>query len=217
MSQGKKPTILLIEADASLRRLITLGLQHRGMCVIEASAPTCVPSLDVQQLDMLVLDVDSGVRSNWSLVEEAHTHPHFADVPVVVLSWECLVPNNLYTSSLSTAIAPAQMTCLTKPFDARTLHATIEQLLCARAAREAAIAARAEEMLLATYSAHAAPSVWPIVTAIGVLVAVIGVMLQIAITVVGILIVIVALLLWTLGTKPEQGMGARHFLANAEP
>jgi hypothetical protein len=72
-------------------------------------------------------------------------------------------------------------------------------------------------MLLATYSAHAAPSVWPIVTAIGVLVAVIGVMLQIAITVVGILIVIVALLLWTLGTKPEQGMGARHFLANAEP
>ena len=57
-------------------------------------------------------------------------------------------------------------------------------------------------MLLASYSAQAAPSIWPIVTAAGVLLVFIGMMLQIAVTVAGILLVMVALLLWTLGTKP---------------
>jgi hypothetical protein len=94
------------------------------------------------------------------------------------------------------------MTCLTKPFDARVLQATIEQLLAVRADKEAAAIAKAEEVLLASYSTQAAPSIWPIVTAAGVLLVFIGMMLQIAITVAGILIVMIALLLWTLGTKP---------------
>src|ERR1051326_8462255 len=56
--QGKKPVILLIEADDALRRLIGLGLQHRNMHVIEASAAEQVPTLNVEHLDMLVLDLD---------------------------------------------------------------------------------------------------------------------------------------------------------------
>lgn len=202
MLQGKKPTILLIETDASLRRLITLGLQQHGIHVIEASSPASVASLDIPELDMLVLDIDNGARSDWSPVEAAQRYPHFTDVPTVVLSWECLIPANLHTATLSTTTAPAQVTCLTKPFDARVLHATVEQILAVRAAREAAAIARAEEMLLATYSVQVAPSIWPIVTAAGVLLVFIGMMLQIAVTVAGILIVMIALLLWTLGTKP---------------
>ncbi len=206
MSQAKKPTVLLIEAEASLRRLITLGLQQHGMHVIEASSPTSVACLDVPELDMLVLDVDRGVHSDWSLVEAAQRYPHFTEVPTIVLSWECLIPAHLHTATLSTTTALAQMMCLTKPFDARVLHATVEHLLTTRAASEAAAAARAEEVLLAAYSTQAAPSIWPIVTAAGVLLVFIGMMLQIAVTVAGILIVMVALLLWTLGTKPEQEM-----------
>ena len=37
-------TVLLIEADRSLRRLLVLGLQYRGMHIIEASSPTNLPS-----------------------------------------------------------------------------------------------------------------------------------------------------------------------------
>jgi DNA-binding response OmpR family regulator len=206
MSQGKKSTILLVEADASLRRLIALGLQHRGVHVIEVSSAEHVSSLGIQSLDLLILDIDGGLHSDWSLVEAAQSHPYFTDVPTIVVSWDCLVPGNSPMLTRTTAATLTQVTCLTKPFDARTLYATIEQILTARAAREAAAVAKAEEMLLATYSAHASPSIWPIITAAGVLLTFIGMMLQIAVTIVGLLIVIVALLLWTLGTKPEREM-----------
>jgi DNA-binding response OmpR family regulator len=206
MSQGKKPTILLIEADASLRRLIALGLQHRGVHVIEVSSAEHVSSLGIQSLDLLILDIDGGLHSDWSLVEAAQSHPYFTDVPAIVLSWDCLVPSNSAMLTRTSATTLTQVTCLTKPFDARTLYATIEQILAARAAREAAAVAKAEEMLLATYSAQASPSIWPIITAAGVLLTFIGMMLQIAVTIVGLLIVIIALLLWTLGTKPGREM-----------
>jgi DNA-binding response OmpR family regulator len=206
MSQGKKPTILLLEADASLRRLIALGLQHRGVHVIEVSSAEHVSSLGIQSLDLLILDIDGGLHSDWSLVEAAQSHPYFTDVPAIVLSWDCLVPSNSAMLTRTSATTLTQVTCLTKPFDARTLYATIEQILAARAAREAAAVAKAEEMLLATYSAQASPSIWPIITAAGVLLTFIGMMLQIAVTIVGLLIVIIALLLWTLGTKPGREM-----------
>ena len=56
------------------------------------------------------------------------------------------------------------------------------------------------------------PSIWPLVTAAGLLLAFTGLMIQITITALGLLIVIVALLWWTLGSKSEQkplpvGMG----------
>jgi DNA-binding response OmpR family regulator len=206
MSQGKKPTILLLEADASLRRLIALGLLHRSVHVIEVSSAEHVSSLGIQSLDLLILDIDGGLHSDWSLVEAAQSHPYFTDVPAIVLSWDCLVPSNSAMLTRTSATTLTQVTCLTKPFDARTLYATIEQILAARAAREAAAVAKAEEMLLATYSAQASPSIWPIITAAGVLLTFIGMMLQIAVTIVGLLIVIIALLLWTLGTKPGREM-----------
>jgi DNA-binding response OmpR family regulator len=202
MLPGKKSTVLLVEADVSLRRLITLGLQQHNIHVIEASSPTSVASLDIPELDMLVLDIDAGGRSDWSLIDAAQQYPHFTDVPTVVLSWECLIPVHLHAAPLSAMTTAGQMTCLTKPFDARVLHTTIEQLLAIRAAREADAIVKAEEVLLASYSVQTAPSIWPIITAAGVLLVFIGIMLQIAVTVAGILIVMIALLLWTLGTKP---------------
>jgi hypothetical protein len=85
------------------------------------------------------------------------------------------------------------------------LYSTIEQILAANAAKEAAAEARAEEILLASYSTHTAPSIWPIITAAGLLLAVIGMLFQVVIVAMGILIAIIALLLWTLGTGQRQG------------
>src|SRR5207244_7406875 len=82
----------------------------------------------------------------------------------------------------------------------RILHRTIDQLLAVQASQEAAREQRAEEVLLASYSRQAAPSPWPILTAAGLLLAVIGIVFQIFVAAAGFLIAIVALLLWTLGT-----------------
>jgi CheY-like chemotaxis protein len=210
MSQEQKPatTILLIEADTSLRRLIALGLQHRGLHVIEASSPANLPDCDTQQVDLLVLDIDSGTKRNWSFLEMARLHPDLSTLPIVVLAWEGeLIPAS-HPQSPVVAAATEQVVCLAKPFDARILHETINQLLAARAAQEAARRARAEAILLASYSTQSAPSIWPVVTAAGLLLTVVGLMLQVALVASGFLIVIIALLLWTLGTKPQARLRA---------
>ena len=211
MSSEKKPVVLLIEPDAALRRLIALGLEHRDMRVIEASSPAHMPSFEVQQLDLLVLDLDGGAGRNRTFLSSAHAllaRPHFSTLPTILLAWE--YPSSLDTTQSAVATA-SSIKYLTKPFDARILHKTLDQFLLARAADEAAREARAEELLLATYEKHTAPSIWPVVTAAGLLLAFIGMMLQFAITIVGVLIVIIALLLWTLGSRPEadHSIGAR--------
>ncbi len=202
--QGKKPVILLIEADDALRRLIGLGLQHRNMHVIEASAAEQVPTLNVEHLDMLVLDVDTGVGSDWSVLEAAQSHPLFSTLPIVVLCWEDRLPVSASgQATTTTVVASSQVIYLAKPFDARILHNTIDQLLTAQAEERQAREARAEQLLLADYATRAVPSPWPVVTAIGLLLAVVGFLMQIILAAVGIIVVIAALLLWTLGSKSE--------------
>jgi len=207
MSQGKKATVFLVEADSSLRRLITLGLQHHGMHVIEASSPARIPSFDVQQVDLLVLDLDGSASRDHTFLASAYTllaHPLLSTVPAILLAWD--YPSSISATQSVTTTTLSHIKYLTKPFDTRILHDTIDQLLLARSAEEAAYEARAEELLLATYSRHTSPSVWPIITAAGLLLAFIGMMLQIAVTIAGILIVLVSLLVWTSGkrTRPEN-------------
>jgi CheY-like chemotaxis protein len=204
MSQGKRPTVLLIEADSSLRRLIALGLQHRGLHVIEASSPARIPALDAQQIDLLVLDLDGSASRDRTFLASAHTllaHPLLSSLPTVLLAWE-YPPSISATQTIATTTL-SHIKYLIKPFDARILHETIDQLLLAQSTQEAAREARAEELLLATYSKHTAPSLWPIVTAAGLFLAFIGMMLQLAVTIAGLLIVVIALLLWTLGSRAE--------------
>ncbi len=200
MLPANRQTVLLIEADRSLRRLITLGLQYRGMRVIEASSPTNLPTIGIEAElpSLVVLDVDGEAGSDLSLLDLAQAHPYLSTLPMIVLAWECLVPVGASQGSQQT-----QVTCLTKPFDARTLHATIEQFFEKVIERDVA-AAQAQEILLTSRAESSTPSIWPLVTAAGLLLAFIGLMIQIAITALGLLIVIVALLWWTLGSKTEQ-------------
>src|SRR5947207_8204882 len=142
--QGKKPVILLVEADDALRRLIVLGLRNRDMHVIEASMAEQVPTLNVEHLDMLVLDVDAGVDGDWSVLEAAQSHPLFSTLPIIVLCWEDRLPISANKHAATTALmATSQVIYLAKPFDARLLHGTIDQLLAAQAAERQAREARA--------------------------------------------------------------------------
>jgi CheY-like chemotaxis protein len=190
-----KHTVLLIEEDVSLRRLMVLGLEYRGMHVIEAYAPGDFSTIEEQQADLLVLDVDGGVGSDWSLLAAAASHPHLSALPIVVLAWEDSLPISRRRSNIS---------CLTKPFDARTLHATCERLLAESAARQVSATSREQETLLATYYAAPAPTIWPLVTAAGLLLAFVGLLGPIAITVVGLLVFMAALLTWTLGPSASR-------------
>jgi len=195
MLQERKHTVLLIEADRSLRRLITLGLQYRGMHVIEASSPASLPAIQSKLPDVVVLDIDGEVGSNHALLSTFQAHPDFSSVPLIVLAWDCLVPGGNHQHSSQTSV-----TCLAKPFDARTLHTTIEQI---QGTSKGSSSASRQELLLAKYSVTPTPSIWPLITAIGLVLSLIGLMTQITISALGLLVVLFALLWWTLGTKRE--------------
>jgi hypothetical protein len=57
--------------------------------------------------------------------------------------------------------------------------------------------------LLAKRSVTSSPSIWPLVTAAGLVLSLIGLMTQIGLSALGLLVILVALLVWTLGAKPE--------------
>jgi len=223
-------TVLLIEADPSLRRLIMLGLCHSGLHAIEASSIQELPAADAQTFDLLIVDLDQGVKSDWSPLSTLHEQPHLATLPIVALSWESpsedkqsrstsllpfltLLPRRDSALCLSVgrtclptdALCPpvGNITYLSKPFDARVLHNVITKLLTERAAQKAAQLAQVEAQVLASYEQqHAAPSIWPILTAAGLLLMVTGLLFHILIILLGVALVLISLLLWTLGTKP---------------
>lgn len=165
---------------------------------------------------LVVLDIDREGKSDWSLLMAMRQHPVLSTLPIVVLTWECPLPDSdvVSTYSICSSQAPVPVVCLTKPFDARILHSTIEQLLVARAPEVAIVGSfsRKPEVVLATAqyggainrAPTSAPSLWPLITAAALLLAFIGLMVQIALTAVGLFVVMVALLLWTIGTKQEH-------------
>ena len=195
MLEGRKHTVLLIEADRSLRRLISLGLQYRGMHVIETSSPTSLPDLQSQRPDVVVLDIDGEAGSNHALLSTLQSHPYFSSIPLIVLAWDCLVTSGNHQHGSQTSI-----TCLAKPFDARTLLTTIEQIQ--GTSKVNSLASR-QEQLLARHSATPTPSILPLITAAGLLLSLTGLMTQITISALGLLVILIALLWWTLGTKTE--------------
>jgi CheY-like chemotaxis protein len=201
MSYQAKTTVLLIEPDASLRRLIALGLQYRDMHVIEASSFDYTPSLEAQTLDLLILDMDERVSSDSSRLTAVQADPYLSTLPTILLGWEApmFVPadgvHEHYTTSDS------QVTYLAKPFDVRALHMTIEQLLAIPILQQAV---PVQGIVLPAQSAASAPSIWPCITAAGLLLTFIGLLGLLAFTIVGLCIVVVSLLWWTIGTGTRK-------------
>jgi DNA-binding response OmpR family regulator len=198
MQHATRQSVLIIEANPSLRRMITLGLQHRGLQTIEANSPASFPVSPSILPDLIVLDIDGETANSRALLAQAEAHPALSTLPIVTLTWENHLPPVVRDGDMRRSV-PARL-YLTKPFDARALHTAIEQLLLDV---EESRVARKQENYLAMRRATTAPSIWPLVTAIGLLLAMIGLMLQITVTAIGLLIVMTALLCWTLGPKSE--------------
>ena len=195
MPRDTRSTILLIEPDMSLRRLIALGLEHRGMQVIEVSSLAALADQPIADPDLLVLDIDNGYRDDASLLAEVQAHSYLSALPMVVLAWEHVQLAN-YSSTL-----PLRE-YLAKPFDARMLHATIENLLITSASIE--LSARRGIVPTSTASIVSSAGLCPLLTAAGLLLTVIGLMLQLVVAGIGVLVVLVGLLWWTLGKRPAR-------------
>ncbi|HEY6410513.1 MAG TPA: hypothetical protein VIY29_23940, partial [Ktedonobacteraceae bacterium] len=131
--------------------------------------------------------------------EVVQEQPYLSTLPVVVLTWEC--PIAVGAAGEEHDYQQAQAACLTKPFDARALYTTVEELLAAVATDGTA---KKQEILLGAQLASPAPSIWPLLTAAGLLLAFIGLMGIFALTAIGLCVVLVSLLWWTLGTGVKK-------------
>lgn len=195
MQRETRFTVLLVEPDLSLRRLIAMGLQHRGLHVIGVSSLHALADYPITSPDLLILDLDNGWRDDVSLLAAVQGHPYLARLPLVVLAWEADLP-------AQTPDSLPLLEYLSKPFDARLLHATIENLLVT----SAAIEMREASLPVSSGAAQfiSAASLCPVFAAAGLLLTVIGLMLQLVIAGAGLVVLLVALLWWTLGKRPEQ-------------
>lgn len=201
MSYQTRATVLLIESDASLRRLIALGLQYRGMHVIEAASPQHMLDSEVEPPDLLILDIDGRISSDRSQLTTVQADPYLSTLPTILLG--CEYPSAIPVGGAHEqyCTVDAHMTYLAKPFDARALHTTIEQLLADRSLQQTV---QTQGVLVPAPAASSAPSIWPLITAAGLLLAFIGLLGLLAFTVVGLCIVVVSLLWWTIGTSPQK-------------
>lgn len=169
------------------------------MQIIEADSPTQLNISEGQVPDLLVLDIDSGINSDWSLLESVYALPELSTIPIVVLTWEVLVPAGMGEDFVGERITPC-----TKPFDARSLYATVEQLLATNNAQTTGQMYAEHEIFSTGRTVSTSSSISPLLTAAGLLLAFIGLMGQLSLIIIGLLIVLVSLLWWTLGKKPEQ-------------
>jgi DNA-binding NtrC family response regulator len=195
MPRDTGSTVLLIEPDMSLRRLIALGLEHRGMQVIEVCSLTSLEDQLITDPDLLVLDIDNGYCDDASLLAAVQAHPYLSTLPMVVLAWD----HAQFATRDSTL---PLLEFLGKPFDARLLHATIENLLITSASIE--LSARRGIVPSSTASIVSSAGICPLLTAAGLLLTVVGLMLQLVVTGVGVLVMLVGLLWWTLGKRPAR-------------
>jgi CheY-like chemotaxis protein len=195
MQHDTRSTVLLIEPDTSLRRLIALGLEHRGMQVIEVSSLAALADQPITDPDLLVLDIDNGYRDDTSLLAAVQAHPYLSTLPMVVLAWE-----KVQFAARASALPLHEY--LAKPFDARLLHATIENLLITSAS--IALSARRGIVPGSTASIVSPAGLSPLLTAAGLLLLVVGLMVQLVLAGIGVLVMLVGLLWWTLGKRPAR-------------
>ena len=111
-------SILILESDLSIRKLLRRLLDRRGYFTHEVNKPEDLPiELRDRRVDLLILDAalmgDSGLDSAFAL---AHVHP---DLKVLALSLE----------SLDDAEVPERCLALTKPFSLETFLESVDRLL----------------------------------------------------------------------------------------
>jgi CheY-like chemotaxis protein len=210
MSTEQKRSVLLVEADAALRRVITLGLRQQGIDVLEAASTKQAQMLLEHNPSLLIVDVDGSVSSDWSLLERADANRSTTLPPVLILSWDCSPMQGQASGRSTQMIQVDQAVCLVKPFDARRLLGEVETLLAAQP--QVAAAQTAAARLLEAPEEMPAPmqSIWPLVLAAGLALAVSGLLVNPVIVALGMVVAFAALLLWGFepGTRSGEASGA---------
>ena len=121
---NSRPTILVVENEASNRILIERVLSTRGYrCLSASNGREALDILDREGVDLILTDLSMPVLDGYRATQLIRARPHLANVPIVAVTAFALHDD---------AEAAQQIGCteyLTKPFKPRQLLEVVERLL----------------------------------------------------------------------------------------
>ena len=118
-------TILVVDDDSVLRRLLATVLKLRGFDVLVAEDGVQaleVLGQDQQGIDLVLADIIMPQMDGWSLLEEVQTL--YPELPVILLT---LIEEAKPTTERAEAMGAAA--CLFKPIDPVSLMSGVDQVL----------------------------------------------------------------------------------------
>jgi CheY-like chemotaxis protein len=112
-------TVLVVDDDPSIRRMIVAALKREGYQFLEA--PNGREALDLmrtQEPDVVVLDLMMPIVSGWDVLRERQSDPKLERIPVIIVSAN-------REPELANAIDKGICAFLPKPFDIGALSALV--------------------------------------------------------------------------------------------
>lgn len=115
-------SVLVVDADWRLRKLVRTNLEPQGLLVAEAAGRReCLEALRRQPYALLLLDADLPGGNGWNLVAELRRAPEFLEVPIIVFVAEPARSGLLRRFQ--------RVSTLVKPFSAADLVSCVERAL----------------------------------------------------------------------------------------
>ena len=120
---GRNFTVLVVDDDPNIRRMIVAALRREGYDFLEA--PNGREALDVmraQHPDVVVLDLMMPVLSGWDVLRERADDEGLRSIPVIIISAN-------RDPEVATAVAQGICAFLPKPFDIGALSALVKSCI----------------------------------------------------------------------------------------
>ena len=120
---GQSFTVLVVDDDPNIRRMIVAALRRDGYEFLEA--PNGREALDVmraQHPDVVVLDLMMPVLSGWDVLRERADDEELRSIPVIIISAN-------RDPEVATAVAQGICAFLPKPFDIGALSALVRSCI----------------------------------------------------------------------------------------
>ncbi len=118
-------TVLVVEDEPNVRKLVTVNLSSRGYTVLEATdAPQALDVLRTAAPDLMILDIKLPEITGWDLLSQIAADPNKAvQFPVLVMT------ASIMEAQVDRIRYPNVVDVLLKPFSATRLMTAIERAL----------------------------------------------------------------------------------------
>lgn len=125
MEPGDMTTVLVIEDEPNVRKLVTVNLISRGYAVLEAAnAPQALDLLRTAAPDLMILDIKLPEMTGWDLLAQLAADPNGAvKFPVLVMT------ASIMDAQVDRDRYPNVVDVLLKPFSTTRLMTAIERAL----------------------------------------------------------------------------------------